>query len=138
MKKNIILIICLIFSQLNHAQMTKLGTLSSAKFSDSSVIYDENKDIYGYLLLFEKDRTDKNNIIYELVLIDKNLNKVAALEYKQPIYNTMWFSFNSAIYFAKKQGDLIYFLVGQSFGSTENYFKELFQTKGVSGLASHW
>ena len=60
MKKNIILIICLIFSQLNHAQMTKLSTLSSAKFSDSSVIYDENKDIYGYLLLFEKNRTDKN------------------------------------------------------------------------------
>lgn len=135
MKKIIILIICLIFSQLNHAQMTKLSTLSSAKFSDSSVIYDENKDIYGYLLLFEKNKTDKNNIIYELVLIDKNLNKVAALEYKQQIYNTMWFSFNSTIYFAKKQGDLIYFLVGQSFGSTENYIKELFQTKGVSGLA---
>jgi hypothetical protein len=134
MKKYLLLFIGLFCLQFGFAQMTNLSMLSSSKYTDSSIIYDENHDVYGYLLLFEKNKIDKNNMLYELVLLDKNLNKVAALDYKQSLYNNMFLSFTSAIYFTKKHGDNLYFLIGQSYDAFEDYTKALAQYKGVGGL----
>lgn len=122
------------FIQTVFSQTTKLSALSSATFTDSRVVFDENNEVYGYLFLFEKDKISKKLMKYELVLLDKNLNKVATLEYEQGLYTSMWVDFTSAIYYVKKQGDNLYFLVAQSYEGSEELMKELIRYKGVSAL----
>ena len=60
-------------------QVKDLAELSSGKYLDSRIVYnDDGDDVYGYLLLYENDR--KSKAVYELeyVLLDKNLNKLTS------------------------------------------------------------
>ncbi len=69
----------LLFFICTHAQVKDLGELSSGKYLDSRIVYnDDGDDVYGYLLLYENDR--KSKAVYELeyVLLDKNLNKLTS------------------------------------------------------------
>ncbi|WP_291115012.1 DUF6770 family protein [Flavobacterium sp. UBA6135] len=78
MKKT--LLFCTMLFCLNAtAQINRLSEISSGKMLDSEIIY-ENKgeDVYGYLLLYQKDIVEKNKFELEVVLLDKNLNKVSS------------------------------------------------------------
>jgi hypothetical protein len=74
-----LLFLMLFTTALSFAQIKKIGELSNNKFLSSRIVFDDNqKDIYGYFLLFEKDRTSKKEFVLEYVFLDKNLNKVAS------------------------------------------------------------
>lgn len=110
--KKITLLLGLFFSCYCAAQVTKLSSLSSSKFLDSKIIYEDNgEDIYGYLLLFEKNKANKDSHELEFVLLDKNLNKVGSNTFIQSQYSTMWVDLKTTVYFAKKHKDNIYVAV---------------------------
>lgn len=68
-----LLFLLLFTSVVSFAQIKKISELSSNKFLSSRVVFDDNqKDIYGYFLLFEKDRTSKKEFILESLLSDKS------------------------------------------------------------------
>ena len=69
----------LLFFTTSHGQVKDLAELSSGKFLDSRIVYNDNQDdVYGYILLYENDR--KSKAVYELeyVLLDKNLNRLTS------------------------------------------------------------
>ena len=128
--KKIILLFALFFSAFSFAQVTKLSTLSSSKFLDSRIIYeDNNEDIYGYLLLFEKNKANKDTHELEYVLLDKNLNKVGSNTFNQSQYSSMWVDLKTSIYFAKKNKDNIYI----SIADIMPQFQDFYDILGVPG-----
>jgi hypothetical protein len=49
-------------------------------------LYDNEKDdVYGYFYIFEKDKIEKKEYLYEYVLLDKNLNKVSSGEFTEAL-----------------------------------------------------
>lgn len=76
MKKLLLLILCFC-STILYSQIVELNKLSNGKTISSQVLYDrESNDVYGYFFIFEKDKIDKKEYLYEYTLFDKNLNKV--------------------------------------------------------------
>lgn len=133
--KKIALLLVLFFSTTFFAQVTKLSSLSSSKFLDSKIIYeDNNEDIYGYLLLFEKDKVNKNETTFELVLLDKNLNKVGTTSFNQEVTSSWLIKLSSAIYFAKKNKDNLFVAIGQSNSMIESFIDKMIEDKGISGF----
>lgn len=133
--KKISLLLVLFFSATLFSQVTKLTALSSSKFLDSKIIYeDNNEDIYGYLLLFEKDKVNANETAFELVLLDKNLNKVGTTSFDQEITNTWLIKLSSSIYFAKKSKDNLFVAIGQSNSMVESLVDKMVEDKGISGF----
>ncbi|MGK4566420.1 DUF6770 family protein [Flavobacterium sp. 3HN19-14] len=121
--KKILLIIALFFNVSLFAQMAKLSELSSSEFLNSKIIYeDNNSDIYGYFLLYLKDRKDKDVYEFEYVLMDKNLNKLGTGTFFQSRYTTMLIKFISRLLYVKKSGDMLYFSVGDTVEGTEEIF----------------
>src|SRR5690554_5008156 len=89
MKKTITLLLLLV-STLTFAQVQKLGELSSGKFIDSKIIYeDHTDDVFGYFLLYESDRKSKEIYELEYVVLDKNLNKITSNTFIQGIYRNL-------------------------------------------------
>lgn len=106
MKKTITLLLLLV-STLTFAQVQKLGELSSGKFLDSRIIYeDTTDDVYGYFLLYQKDRISKEEFELEYVLLDKNLNKLTSNSFIA--YKAKYAQSQVSLTFVKKIGsDLI-------------------------------
>ncbi len=80
----------LLFFICTNAQVKDLGELSSGKYLDSRIVYnDDGDDVYGYLLLYENDR--KSKAVYELeyVLLDKNLNKLTSGTFVQNRFSSI-------------------------------------------------
>ena len=134
MKKNILLI-ALLFSCSFYAQVTKISSLSSSKFLDSKIIYeDNNEDVFGYLLLFEKDKTNPDETSFELALLDKNLNKVGTTTFTQETYNSWLFKLDWSLYYAKKNKDNLYIAIVQSLKSMEGFMDNIANDKGTIGF----
>ena len=75
--KKLLLLLFLFFTISQNAQIQKLSQLSSARFLDSKMIYNDNsEDVFGYFLLYQKDIKSATEIELEIVLLDKNLNKI--------------------------------------------------------------
>lgn len=130
-----LLFLMLFTSVVSFAQIKKISELSSNKLLDSKIIYEEdNENIYGYLLLFEKDKVDKNELVFDLVLLDKNLNKVGATSFAQEIYSTWLIKLSSHIYFAKKNKDNLFVSIGQSNPMIESYIDSVVSDKGTTGF----
>ncbi|GAA4760011.1 MULTISPECIES: DUF6770 family protein [Flavobacterium] len=86
------LLICLI-GITAFGQVTKLSNLSSNKYLDSRIIFEENKeDVYGYFVLYEKDRTDKKEFLLEYYVLDKNLNKIASGNFSHHKNTSMFYN----------------------------------------------
>lgn len=133
--KKISLLLALFFCTSIFAQVTKLSALSSSKFLDSKIIYEEdNENIYGYLLLFEKDKVNANETLFEFVLLDKNLNKVGSTSFAQEVYNSWLIKLSSSIYFAKKSKDNLFIAIGQSNPMVESLIDRMIEDKGTSGF----
>ena len=101
MKK--IILFLLLFSNAFFAQITKLSSLSSSKFLDSQIIYEDNgEDVFGYLILFAKDKINDNETTFEIALLDKNLNKVGITTFTQETFSSWIFKSSWSLYSVKK------------------------------------
>src|SRR5690554_279844 len=109
MEKKITLLLLLV-SSLAFAQVQRLGELSSGRFIDSRIIYeDTSEDVFGYFLLYESDRKSKEVYDLEYVLLDKNLNKITSNTFVQGVYKSMLSKTDVSFSFVKKMGsDLIF------------------------------
>src|SRR5690606_32434061 len=109
MKKTITLLLLLV-STLTFAQVQRLGELSSGKFIDSRIIYeDHTDDVFGYFLLYENDRKSKEIYELEYVILDKNLNKITSNTFVQGAYKTVTSKTDVIFSFVKKiDSDIIF------------------------------
>lgn len=84
MKKGVFFLFYLIVSHLTFSKTVELAKLSKGKLVKNKTLFDRDKDdIYGYFLIFEKDKIAQEKYLYEYVLLDKNLNKVSNGEFTQ-------------------------------------------------------
>lgn len=112
-KNTIFLIFTMSLSCFVFGQGAKLSSLSSQKFIDSKIVYEDNgEDIFGYFLLYENDRKNKNVYELEYVLLDKNLNKLSSNSFLQSRYRSMFFKITPSLALARKKGDLLYISIG--------------------------
>ncbi len=116
------------------AQTTKLSALSSAEFLNSKIVYDENgNDVYGYFLLYQKDKKSKGNFELEYVLLDKNLNKIASGTFMQQRATSLFVNFTTQLLYAKKKGDILYFSLGDVLEGYEDMY-DMFGLYGIRTL----
>lgn len=89
------------------AQGNMLSQYANGTFVDSKVIYDSEKDdVYGYLLLYKKDKKASDVYEYEYVILDNTLNKISSLVVDQRIMGNI---FAKEICLARKFNDKIIF-----------------------------
>lgn len=86
---SIILLITPVFNLLPvNGQIQNLEKLANGKLQYSSILFDENENVYGYFYIFERDKEKTFNTM-EYVFLDKNLNIVSNNEFKQTRYSLM-------------------------------------------------
>ena len=111
MKKIVVLLTLLLGTGL-FAQITKLSSLSSSKFLGSAVVLeDNNEDVYGYFILYEKNRTSKIELELEYVLLDKNMNKVNQATFKHGAQNLGPYKITCYLENIKKIKDNLYITI---------------------------
>lgn len=109
----VFLVFLMFFSCLVFGQTAKLNTLSNQKFIDSKIVYEDNgEDVFGYFLLYENDRINKDVYQLEYVLLDKNLNKLSSNMFLQSRYRSMFVKLKPCLSLARKKGDLLYISIG--------------------------
>nr|WP_317632215.1 DUF6770 family protein [uncultured Flavobacterium sp.] len=73
------------------AQTNALGKMSQGKFLDSAVIYDNEIDnVFGYALLYQKDKLENSVFELEYVILDNNLNKISSTSVKQKSFSSAY------------------------------------------------
>src|SRR5690606_1829558 len=88
--KKLTTLLFVLFTTVVFAQVQKLGSLSSGKFIDSRIIYEDNgEDVHGYFFLYELDHKSREVYELEYVILDKNLNKVTSKTFTQGVYKTV-------------------------------------------------
>ena len=75
------------------SQISKLADLASGKIELFSPIYNLDSDIYGYFAVFKLDTYKSKGELFEYVLLDKNLNKVANGEFIDLGYKSYYTEF---------------------------------------------
>lgn len=75
------------------AQIQDLATLASGKLVYSTILYNTDDQVYGYIYFFDQGDIDKENKQLEYVLLDKNLNKVANNTFTFKNYNIKIYSY---------------------------------------------
>lgn len=117
--KKIIFIFLVFISLSNNAQISSLAELASGKIQLFNPIYEIDNSLYGYFMVVKLERVSEVEDLYEYVLLDKNLNKVANGEFKDVAYK----KYNSQFLVPEKIGGKIilskmYYRVQKSFGDT--------------------
>ncbi|WP_298155171.1 DUF6770 family protein [Flavobacterium sp.] len=131
MMRKLLLLLFFVTSVTVSAQTTKLSALSSADYLSSKIVYDDNgNDVYGYFLLYQKDKKSKGNFELEYVLLDKNLNKMASGTFAQQRATSMFVDFTTELLYVKKLGDKIYF----SLGDVMKGYEDMYDMFGLYGL----
>ena len=127
-KQGYLLLLLLIGFQNMEAQVQKLYQLSQNKYLGMKVILNENKDdVWGYSVLYQKDKVQKDVLDLELVILDNNLNKVGSTSFQQ------FFMTNGAkdelpkIKEQNLKGNTLYFSVGLSgmFNAMPSVYRKL-------------
>lgn len=121
--KQLLLITFLFCCNFLHAQVQKLGELSSGTLVSSSIIYDdETNDVYGYFLLYRNDRMSRETYQAEYVILDKNLNKVNSNTFNQSSYKFFMASVKFELNYVKKMGDKLFIaLIDKIYQGPEQY-----------------
>lgn len=120
--KQLLLFTLLFFTGYVQSQVQKLNNLSSGKFINSTIIYDdETNDVYGYFLLYRKDQTNKETYIAEYVLLDKNLNKVTSNTFTQSSYKFFLSTVDFELDFVKKIGDQLFIALNDRIYNASSY-----------------
>lgn len=101
-----------------------MSDLSKNKYLGMSTIYDDNgDDVWGYFSLYQKDKTSKDFLELEFVLLDKNLNRVGSNTFTQFYVNTWLIDVYPSIgRTLKKQNTLYLSLQFSGFGDVGNLF----------------
>lgn len=130
--KKLLLLLCLLITISNVAQIQKLSALSSARFLDSRIIYDDNsEDVYGYFLLYQKDVKSSTEIELEAILLDKNLNKVGAKIFTIPHVSYWVYKGVPEITFVQKRGNQLLVNITEM---PSQYYGGIFYTYGFAEL----
>jgi hypothetical protein len=125
MKNKITLLLLLVGLSLN-AQIKKLSDLSKNKFLDSKIIYEDNgEDIYGYFLLYENDKKNRDVFELEYVLLDKNLNVLSSNTFLQSHFNTVFAKLKVGLMYAEKHKDILYLSICDISVGQEEMYEEL-------------
>ncbi len=82
MKKFSTLLLIVLFSPLFNAQFSDLGTLSEGNMVNFQTILNNDDQVYGYMAIYELDKTDDQTKKFEYIFLDKNLNKVSSQEFE--------------------------------------------------------
>ncbi len=85
MKKTCLLLF-LIASLLGNAQINDIAKLSTGKFKGFKSVYDHKQNLFGYFVMFDKGFNSKKTRKFEIVLMDKNLNKMLSNEWEASEY----------------------------------------------------
>lgn len=91
-KLQIIFLLSLSFNFLD-AQVSNLADLATGEMLIFTPVYNIDNDVYGYFTLFLKDEVSKEEIKYEYVILDKNLNEVANGEFIDQNYKKLYSRF---------------------------------------------
>lgn len=130
--KKLLLILVLFFTISQNAQIQKLSALSSARFLDSQLIYDDNsEDVFGYFLLYQKDIKSSTEIELEIVLLDKNLNKVGNKVLTIPHVNNWTTKGMPQLTFVQKRGNQLIINITEI---SEQFYGGAFNTYGYVEL----
>ena len=134
--KKIIFLIVVHLCNLNFAQITKLSSLSDSKMLDSKIVYEENdKDVFGYVILFEKDKTNAYETTFEIALLDKNLNKVGKTSFTQETQKAPWnVKLEWTLCLAKKSKESLLISLDQVNVNYGGVYQSIFNDLGTSSF----
>lgn len=132
----IIFLFAVFLCNLNFAQITKLSSLSDSKILDSKIVFEENdKDIYGYVILFEKDKTNAYETTFEIALLDKNLNKVGKTSFTQETQKAPWnIKLEWTLCLAKKSKESLLISLDQVHVNYAGAYQSVFNDFGTSSF----
>lgn len=127
-KLNFLVVLLLGVFQNMNAQVQKLYELSQNKYLGMNVILNEKQDdVWGYCVLYQKDKVEENVLDLELVILDNNLNKVGSASFRQFFFTTGAKDEIPKITQHNLQGNTLYFSVGLSgmFNSMPAIYRKL-------------
>jgi hypothetical protein len=127
-KQTYILLLVLVVFQNMNAQVQKLYELSRNKYLGMKVILNEKKDdVWGYCVLYQKDKVEKDVLDLELVILDNNLNKVGSTGFQQFFFNSGMKEALPKITEQNLKGNTLYFSVGLSgmFSAMPSIYRKL-------------
>ncbi|MDC6365043.1 MULTISPECIES: hypothetical protein [Flavobacteriaceae] len=82
MKTPLSLFVTLIVSYFAISQSQDLISLSIGDYVGFDVIIDNDRDVYGYVSIYSKGDVDDGDKSFEIILLDKNLNKVSNIDFE--------------------------------------------------------
>ncbi|WP_026977475.1 DUF6770 family protein [Flavobacterium tegetincola] len=123
-KQNYILLLLLIVFQSMNAQVQKLNELSKNKYLGMTVILNESReDVWGYAALYQIDKVAKETLELEIIILDKNLNKVGSSSFQQFYFNTWLIDLYPEIKYIRLNGNNLNLALGlQGIDDTAYYF----------------
>ena len=123
-KQNYFLLLLLIVFQNMNAQVQKLNELSKNKYLGMTVILDESRDdVWGYAALYQKDKVAKETLELEIIILDKNLNKVGTSTFQQFYFNSWLIDLYPEIKYIRLKGNMLNLALGlQGIDDTAYYF----------------
>ena len=75
------------------AQLQDLENLASGEMIRFQAVFDQDEKLFGYFVLYEKDKQDALNKKFEYVVLDKNLNKVSSKEFLAEAIVTNYYAY---------------------------------------------
>ena len=127
-KVNFLAVLLLVVFQNMNAQVQKLYQLSQNKYLGMKFILNEKQDdVWGYCILYQKDKVEKDVLDLELVILDNNLNKVGSTSFQQFFINTGGKGVLPKIAEQNLKGNTLYFSVGLSgmFSAMPSIYRKL-------------
>lgn len=85
MKKHHFVILFTLLQQLFFAQTQDLLSLAKGNYLGFNAVYDNNKNLFGYVSLYGYGKSGEKTKKFEYVILDKNLNPVANKEFQGDI-----------------------------------------------------
>lgn len=104
--KNYLLFVMCFVSITGFSQIKKLQELSKSNIINSQVIYEEDtEEVWGYALLYMRDKIDNKLMDLELVVLDKNLEKIGAVNFPEYYYANFLLKHYPSLRYNRKIGD---------------------------------
>lgn len=85
MKKQLLVILLFVIQQITFSQSQDLISLAKGNYMGFNAVYDNNKDLFGYVSIYGYGKSGEKTKKFEYVILDKNLNPVANKEFQGDI-----------------------------------------------------
>lgn len=111
------------------SQVQKLSELSKNQMINSKIIYDDKdpEEVWGYAILYLYDLKSAKLGDFELVVLDKNLNKVGSVVFEEYLYSYKLVKKYPILNFIMKKEDKLFMSI-QMKGNSGIPFTELFDS----------